>query len=265
MRAIGSAPTVAAFVALGWRQAAAERAAMTGRAIMFALPIAIFAAIWRATPLSEVAGLGDRPEPLIWYVAATEWLAFSIAMLYRDTEREIQSGEIAIRLTRPIPYAAAILAEWAGAVAFRLAVLGPLAIVLAYGLTGELPLDFLRAVGLLISGALAAFLWLLFQLLIALATVWFGTAGPFYWIWQKLTFVLGGLFIPLSVYPALVRDVAMTTPFAAMLYGPASLVMDTSASWSGVAAAQLSWLTFVGIVAVVLSRAAEARMTAEGA
>jgi hypothetical protein len=34
------------------------------------------------------------------------------------------------------------------------------------------------------------------------ASFWLQEVAPVYWVWQKLLFVLGGLMLPLQVYPA---------------------------------------------------------------
>jgi ABC-2 type transport system permease protein len=44
-------------------------------------------------------------------------------------------------------------------------------------------------------------------------------------VWQKFSFVLGGLLVPLQFYPAWLRDVALHSPFAAMLHGPGRLAL----------------------------------------
>ena len=59
-----------------------------------------------------------------------------------------------------------------------------------------------------------------------------------YWVWQKLMFVLGGLMLPLELYPAFVQRAALFTPFPSLLAAPASFVLGTqsrdarSAGWS---------------------------------
>ncbi|HXT48688.1 MAG TPA: hypothetical protein VN717_08605, partial [Gemmatimonadaceae bacterium] len=60
---------------------------------------------------------------------------------------------------------------------------------------------------------------------LGLLAFWLGDIAPVYWIWQKLTFVLGGLLLPLSFYPDIVIRIARATPFPALLTGPASFVL----------------------------------------
>jgi ABC-2 type transport system permease protein len=62
---------------------------------------------------------------------------------------------------------------------------------------------------------------------IGLLAFWLEDVAPVYWVWQKLAFVLGGLMLPLTMYPGLVQAVAAITPFPALLGAPASLVLET--------------------------------------
>lgn len=101
--------------------------------------------------------------------------------------------------------------------------------------------------------------------MIGLATTWTGSAAPVHWIWQKGLFVLGGLIIPLSLYPAAFRGFAESSPFAAMLAAPASLALDPSARHTTtVLMLQAAWLVVLAVLAWLVDRAAIARLVARG-
>jgi len=72
-------------------------------------------------------------------------------------------------------------------------------------------------------------------------------------VWQKLLFVLGGLMLPLQLYPPLIQQLAAVTPFPSLLAGPASFVMGPGVVapailvrrlviWSCVTALATTWL-----------------------
>ena len=91
---------LAAFARLGWREAAADRAGLFGRSVLFSIPVLVFAAIWRATPLDGLVHDADR---LTWYVTVTEAIVFSVGYVFREIETDIGSGAIEAALTRPLP------------------------------------------------------------------------------------------------------------------------------------------------------------------
>lgn len=254
-----------AFARLGWRCAAAERLATMARCALNVLILAIFWAFWRATPLEELARRGLTPERLIWYLAITEWIVFTTGMPYRDIEEDIRSGALATGLSRPVDYAHACLAQWGGAVAFRLPVFAVVGFGAAVWLSGVVPLSPATLLGLLLSTVLAMAILHLSHLMIGLATTWTGSAAPLHWIWQKGLFVLGGLIIPLSLYPTPLRSFAEMSPFAAMLSAPASLALDPSAGHATtVLLLQTGWLVVLSGLAWLIDRAAISHLVARG-
>jgi ABC-2 type transport system permease protein len=69
---------------------------------------------------------------------------------------------------------------------------------------------------------------------IGLLAFWLEDVSPVYWIWQKLLFVLGGLMLPLDLYPEAVQRGAAFTPFPTVLAGPASFMLQAEGVSSGV-------------------------------
>jgi ABC-2 type transport system permease protein len=256
---------LSAFATLGWRRAAAEPLATLARGALNVLILAIFWAFWRATPLVELGRRDFTPERLIWYLAITEWIVFATGMPYREIEEDIRSGALATGLSRPIGYAQACLAQWCGAAAFRLPVFAAIGFGAALGFSGTVPLAPAMLLGWLLSAVLAVAILHLCHLMIGLATTWTGSAAPLHWIWQKGLFVLGGLIIPLSLYPTPFRSFAERSPFAAMLSAPASLALDPSPGHTTtVLTLQTAWLVVLAALAWLVDRAAIARLVARG-
>ena len=254
-----------AFGTLGWQRATSERPALLMRGGLNVLALAIFWAFWRATPPQELEVWDLTPSRLIWYLTITEWIVFTTGTPYREIEEDIRSGALASCLSRPVSYAQACLAQWCGGMAFRLPVFAVIGFGAALGFSGAMPLTpAMLPVGL-ISAVLALGLIHLCHLMIGLATTWTGSAAPLHWIWQKGLFVLGGLIIPLSLYPTPLRGVAELSPFAAMLSAPASLVIDSSREHAVmVLTMQTAWLVALGALAWLIDRAATSRFTARG-
>jgi ABC-2 type transport system permease protein len=252
-------------VALGWRHAAAQRVATSGCLALYLLLLGIFWELWRATPLAEL-GRADIDAPhLLWYMAVTESVAIGVGSLYRAVEADIHSGRIAAGLMRPIPYSWLTLAEWIGFTAYRVLVLALCGSAAGLALTGGVAVAPAAAAAILVSTALACAIVLLCQLQIGYAAAWTGSAAPLFWIWQKLAFVLGGLILPLSLYPQPFRAIAEATPFSAMLFAPGSLVFAASpAAVAATIARQMFWLAVVGAASFAVDRAVHARWLDRG-
>src|SRR5215831_18167350 len=176
LRADSSA--LAAFVALGWRQTAADRAGTVGRLALYWLILLIFWALWKATPLHELGRPGLDAVRLFWSMAVTECVVMAVGFPYRAIERDILTGEIAAALTRPLPYAAAVLAEWIGVSCRQLLLLGIGGLALGAWLTGTVAIAPAAVPALLVSTVLAVLMVLLCHLQLGYAAAWVGTPAP---------------------------------------------------------------------------------------
>jgi len=236
------------------RRAFAERAVLAGRVVFLGVILFIFSRIWEtvlARGALTVSGAGKAE--LIWYLAVTEWCVLSVPPVFLAIESDVRSGDIACRLVRPVSYVGAQLAEALGETALRLLVLGPTGAAIAFALAGGWPAD---PWGLLLAaplGALASALAVLSTAAIGLSAFWIVDTSPIYWIWQKLAFVLGGLLLPLELYPDWLRALARFSPFPAMLWGPGRMAFGFAPgaaletllellAWSALVAAGLAWL-----------------------
>lgn len=244
------ARTLLALFALGWRRATIERATTFGRIVLLVLILMIFWAMWRATPLGELGETAPTVVQLFWYLAATETIAMSVGFPFRLVETEIHSGEIATALLRPSHYALATLANWLGDMTHRLLVVGTAGFVCGVWTTGVVPFDATTGIALFVGLWLAAAMLLISQLWIGLLATWMRSTAPVFWIWQKFMFVLGGLMIPLTLYPSWLEAIALATPFPAMFFLPAALVLDGSATRIAfMFAAQAFWIGLLVAVA----------------
>ena len=232
----------AAIATTALRQALAERAATLGRLAFMAVLLLIFSRLWQV--VAERGGLpGVTEVEMLWYLAITEWVMLSLPLLHLEIERDIRSGDIACRLARPLSYLAQRLAEASGDAALRGITLGLGGFALAYGLAGGLPHE---PRGLLLAlplGALAVALGLLSLAAIGLTAFWLQDCSPVYWIWQKAAFVLGGLLLPLEIYPDWLRQIALATPFSALMYGPGRMAFGWDPAFAATVALKLVfWL-----------------------
>lgn len=257
---------LAAFFVLGWRRAASEHATTFGRLLLLVLILFIFWSMWRVTPLAELGANALTVEQLFWYLAATESVAMSVGFPYRNVESDIQSGEMASSFVRPVHYAFATLANWMGDMTYRLLAVISVSTLCGLWATHALPFDALTALLLVPALWISCVLVLLSQLCIGLLATWMKSAAPAFWIWQKLFFVLGGLIMPLTLYPSWLATTAKATPFAAMLFLPASLTFDASAANIRLLiTAQLFWVGALTLLTWMLYDRAEHHLRVHGA
>jgi ABC-2 type transport system permease protein len=190
----------------------------------------VFSALWRAVAEAGMPLPVDRTT-MVWYLAITEWIVLSPVMVHVEIEADVRRGDIAYQLARPYSYLTSLLAHGLGALAVRAPFVGLTAFACAYAFTGRTPPASVFA--WVVPLGLAAMMVLHgLHLLTGLAAFWMGDVTPVFWVWQKLLFILGGLMLPLAIYPLWLQQVAWWTPFPAMLAGPAGFVLGTGDGWS---------------------------------
>ena len=171
----------------------------------------IFAHIWKVAA-AKVGAVDLDPKLLLWYIAFNEWILISVPDIEIDIEYELKTGQLAYFLPRPISYLGAKLAEGMGALLLNLLVLGIVGFAFSYYWTGTTPLKpFSFAIALLL-GVFGGFLSLVFTMLVGFSAFFVEEVEPWRWVWEKFLFILGGLMLPLTVYPEWLRQIADWTP-----------------------------------------------------
>lgn len=241
------------------RQRVLERATLVGRIAFYCIVLMIFSRLWQAVTPPDRAW-----ADYVWYLAVTEWIMLSQPSLHLDIEADVRSGDVTYHMGRPISYVGSKLAEGAGELALRLPVLGLCGLLFARWFSGEWP----RVDGLLLAvpvGLLASVFLLLSYAAIGLCAFWVHDVTPAYFIWQKLAFLLGGLMLPLSIYPGWLQTIALHTPFAAALYGPGQLIMHGDAALAlRLSCELLGWITLAASVVFWLERRGRRAITLHG-
>jgi ABC-2 type transport system permease protein len=236
------------------RQRLSERGVLVARAATYGLFLLVFSRLWQALFANDADGI-VRARSYVWYLAVTELVALSPPRLHQVIDADVRRGEIAYHLTRPSSYLLFRLAEGLGGMLLGMAVLLPVGVVSAYLLTGGLPQDprgLLFAVPLALLGAC---LVLLCTTAIGLTAFFIEDSTPVYWIWNKALFVLGGLIVPLALFPEWLRKIAAFLPFSALINGTGSVVFGF-APWQAalVAIKLVAWSCIAALALVAIYR-----------
>jgi len=205
------------------RQQWVYRAELAMRAIQMVLFMGVFMALW-ATAF-DVSGrvklAGYTMIEMVWYLAMTETITLSSSRVFTEIGEAVRAGNVAYTLTRPLSYPFYQMANSLGNSAPRFLLnLLTAAIVVGLGtrqVAGSLP----GSAAFLGMAALALLIDALVAVLIGLMAFWIEEVMPIFWIYQKLLFTVGGLFLPLEMFPDWLRRVAKWLPFQFITYVPA--------------------------------------------
>ncbi len=253
----------AAFGRIAAARARRERADLYGRMVFFIVILGVFSSLWRAVAEAGMPIDAD-PKALVWYLAATEWILLSAPLIHFEIQDAIRRGDHVYRLSQPVSFVMAEFAAGLGLLALRAPVLGIVAFCCALLFTGWIPpLDALMVfvpLGLAASALLTAL-----YVPLGLLAFWLHDMTPVFWVWQKLLFVLGGLMLPLQLYPQLIQQLAVATPFPSLLAGPASFVMGRGVATPAILSGRLAiWFCVTALATTWLFRRAVSNVTVNG-
>jgi ABC-2 type transport system permease protein len=209
--------------------------------VVLAIQYFMWKSVFEVTP--EVGELGWRAMQS--YIV----LAFAIGgLLPNEYEiglfRSVQSGEVALELVRPLDFQWAQLAVATGGglaeLLFRSAT--TVAISLVWFDVGPPPalLDGLLFVASVGIGFVIRFL---VSFLVGLCCFWLLNVWGLQWVRAAVTSVLSGATVPLALLPTTLRQIAIHSPFAGMLFVPTSIYTGHLAGIAALQAllVQLGW------------------------
>ncbi len=205
------------------------------RAVVLVALMVIFVQLWQTTYSAQSGNqLGDFTlRDIIWYLALVETLATSVPPLNRRIDGEVRSGDLAYLLGRPCNYVFYQYACYLGERVVRLAMALLVASTLALIFVGPPPVSFwgVLAAPLVVFLSISIDFAALFA--IGLLAFWTEETESFALIYSRLVLVLGGVLVPLELFPEPLGSIARALPFAALLYGPARTIIKFDAGQFG--------------------------------
>ena len=262
------------------RQQRVYQAEVIARAIQMALFMGVFMALWStafgASGKAELAGYSLAG--IVWYLAMTETVILSTSRIFMEISEAVKAGDLAYTLARPLSYPFFQVANSLGnSVPRFLLNLLTAAVVVSLGM-GRLPLTSAGSVqalggagslpGLIAflgMAALALLLDALIAVLIGLAAFWLEETDPLFWIYQKLLFTIGGMFLPLEMFPGWLRSAVGWLPFQFITYAPARAFVAFDPDFVLWAVfGQVAYIVLLSALVVLVWQRAQRRLVVHG-
>jgi ABC-2 type transport system permease protein len=191
---------------------------------------------------------------------------FSTWIVYSANHR-IRTGDIVFQITRPTYYGHILLYEYVGQAGAKLLTASlPIFGVACLLFRPTLPssagvwLSFVFSLGL---GFLTAFY---LDFLLALIGFWTTELGGLFWAKESIIMILGGTYLPLWIYPPLLRQILAFLPFQGLSYTPVAIFVGQIGpnQLPRAFAVQLAWLVILVAGSRRLYAAAMKRLAVQG-
>lgn len=205
--------------------------------------------LWNALFSSQTtANLAmGREDTLRYVIVATIISTFIECDAVQWINSQIQSGDIAVQLIRPISFNAMVFARHVGKSAVRLLLYGiPLAALSA--LFFRMPLAVCPQLPFALCSIVIAYLiQFLYSLILGLMAFWLIVTWPLNMLLGAIYKLLSGSWIPAAMFPDALRKLNAFLPFRAIYEIPVSIItvpMDGK-DIAGKLAVQVFWLAFL--------------------
>jgi ABC-2 type transport system permease protein len=237
------------------------------RSVFMLVIVVTFAQLWTTTyaAIDQQVVAGFSLRDLVWYLVITEIVALSTPRIAQTIDSEVRSGDVAYALARPYSYPAYHLASFWGETLVRLPcnlLVGAAVALLAVGPPPTSPAAIV-ATFLLTAGAIT--LKGILDILVGLSAFWVEDTQPAEWIYAKFVITIGGLLLPLELFPDWLAGIARGLPFASMAYAPARVFVGFDwAVFAPLVVTQLTWLAICWLAVLLVFDRAARRVVAHG-
>jgi ABC-2 type transport system permease protein len=237
--AIGKINFINSFVYVGDQLASAA---------FIAIIIFIFGQLWSVIISEGGVVSGFTFGMLIWYLVMTEAITTSFNQVIKSISNEITSGAIANYLNKPYHYYLYKYSSTIGGALFKFILTFLFAGAAALIITSEFSFSFVALPLVFIVVFLAITLHFAMMFLLGVLAFWLEEARALNLIYQKIVFTLGGMLVPLEVYPLWFQRIGESLPFSYVAYYPAKLFVQFSLEdFFNILAVQGMWLLIIGV------------------
>jgi ABC-2 type transport system permease protein len=224
--------------------------------------------LWKTIYASKGATAigGLSLNAMIWYLIFTELVTLSRTDLHIQVNDDVKSGNIAYLLNKPYNYVLYCFFYFIGEIGIKFLSNGLVGIVIGLIYAGALEgFSLINAPFIILSLLLGCTINFFIYLILALTSFWFEENSAFFWIYSKLVFTLGGMLVPLELFPKWLQGISHYLPFAYVTYVPARLAVDFSfISFGKQASIQLLYLVVFFALAMILYRKGAKNLNVNG-
>jgi len=211
---------------------------------------------------------GYTTESMSTYVWLSQGMLGSVNLNGRtDLGLRVKDGQVAVDFLRPVDLQAATVATESGMALFALLPRGLPSVLLGAVTVGiAMPTSpvfyLLGAVSLLLAVVISAAT----VYLIAVLGFWLIETRGLQILYMLASGFLGGLYVPIALFPQWLRIVATATPFPSMMMYPIDVLSGFGGAGRAAALvlAQVAWLAVVAAIGQVLTRAGRRKLEVQG-
>lgn len=198
--------------------------------LFFVFIMFIYLMLWKSIYSQKGPIIGGLTlNQMIWYLVVTELVTLSRTDIHLQINEDVKSGNIAYLLNKPYNYVLYCFSYFIGEIGIKLLTNGIIGLAIGFIYAGGLKgFNLLHLPFVLLSLIVGCSINFFIYITLALTSFWFEDNTAFFWIYSKLIFTLGGMLIPIELFPKWLQGLSHYLPFAYVTYAPAKLAVDFS-------------------------------------
>ena len=197
------------------------------------------------------------------------YFSFSVLRL-RDVSslimQDVQSGNVEVLFSKPISYLSYRIWWQVGSGIYSFAVVTILAATALALIIGFPPT---MIIGIFIPTLALTFfcgsiLSLFLYTIVGLLSFWLEDINPVFWIVDKAVMILGGSYLPVALFPALMYKIALYSPFGASQFVTHTVYESWQTNWYQLVGIQLFWIVLLGLIVYFMFEKAKQNVSVNG-
>jgi len=199
----------------------------SSRVIFLTVILYVFMRLWTIVYAGASADrlAGFTLPQMLWYLVVTESVALSAPRISGEVDQDVRTGRLAVQLIYPLSYVGAHLSRAMGQRVVRFAINLTMGAAIALFLVGPISLT-IKGLAMFLMILPAAFLLdFVGNFLVGLCAFWLESTTGLALLYQRMVQLLGGMLLPIDMYPEAVRPLLRLLPFASMIHAPGRMLV----------------------------------------
>ncbi|NBI31083.1 ABC transporter permease [Chengkuizengella marina] len=238
---------------------------MAYRSTFMIVILFVFIKLWGVAFADHQSIAGITYEQTLWYLVVTEAIIMSKISIGNVISREVISGSLAYTLGRPYNYLLYHFFNGFGESIIRLAINVIAGSTLVFLFVGPPAVELWVVFPVMITILFAIIIDFLITAMISFLAFFTEEVSGFFFVYQKILFILGGLLIPIDFFPEWLQEFSGLLPFQLILYAPAKLFINFSVeTFNYIILQQFLWMFALGVTLGILFLLGKRRLSVNG-
>jgi len=188
-----------------------------------AIIIFIFFNLWTVIFGSNQYIAGFTIVMMLWYLVMTESIVTAQSQVLEDIGEEMITGNIANYLNKPYSYIFYKYSYSIGRSIIKFLITFIMCGIVVFLLLGPLNINLIYIPCILLIVLLAMTLNFVIMAFLGVFAFWLEDAKGLEFLYSKIVFTLGGMLVPLDIFPQWLHTICLYLPFSYIAYYPAKL------------------------------------------